>query len=129
MRKNITGKRYYEMYHKAFFSFYSPSYFIFLSTVQQREKSLIPLQRDLIFHHCKSIDLNFHSARFKNCQLKMRKLRSALTSPCKRKKKFAKKILRRRFFSFSSVAIQTKRRINSVSYVVKKFRDINEHII
>lgn len=35
------------------------------------KKSLIPLSRDLIFHHCKSIDLNFHSARFKNCQVKI----------------------------------------------------------
>lgn len=64
MRKNIAGKRYYEMYHKAFFSFYSPSYFIFLSTVQQREKSLIPLQRDLIFHHSKSIDLKLPLGTF-----------------------------------------------------------------
>jgi len=67
IRKNIVGKRYYEMYHRAFFSFYNSSYFIFLSTVLRRKKSLIPLQRDLIFHQCKSIDLNFHSARFKNC--------------------------------------------------------------
>lgn len=90
-------------------------------------KSLIPLQRDLIFHHCKSIDLNFHSARFKNYRLKMRKLRINFT--LQKEKKTAKKLLRRTFFHFSSsVTIQTKRRINSINYVAKK-RGKNDYII